>query len=43
MKKRFFSGLLLGAFSLAAMAQVSSTLSPYSQYGLGVLADQSQG
>jgi hypothetical protein len=25
------------------MAQVSSTLSPYSQFGLGVMADQSQG
>ena len=43
MKRRFFSGLLLGAFSLVSMAQVSSTLSPYSQFGLGVMADQSQG
>lgn len=43
MKKRIFSGLLLGAFSLVSMAQVSNTLSPYSQFGLGVLADQSQG
>lgn len=43
MMKRIFSGLLLFALSLAAVAQVSTTLSPYSQYGLGVLADQSQG
>lgn len=43
MKRRFFSGLLLSAFYLVAMAQVSSTLSPYSQYGLGVLSDQSTG
>jgi hypothetical protein len=43
MKRRLFSGLLLGAFSLVSMAQVSNTLSPYSQYGLGVLSDQSQG
>ena len=35
----------LVACSLTAMlsAQVSSTLSPYSQFGLGALADQSQG
>lgn len=43
MKKRIFSGLLLSALSLVSVAQVSTTLSPYSQYGLGVLADQSQG
>lgn len=43
MKKRIFSGLLLGAFSLVSMAQVSNTMSPYSQFGLGVLAEQSQG
>ena len=43
MKRRFFSGLLLGAFSLVSMAQVSNTMSPYSQFGLGVLAEQSQG
>ena len=43
MKRRLFTGLLLGAFSLVTMAQVSSTLSPYSQFGLGVLSDQSQG
>ena len=28
--------------TVSAMAQVSNTLSPYSQFGLGVLADQSQ-
>ena len=43
MKKRIFSGLLIGTISLSSMAQVGSTLSPYSQYGLGVLAEQSQG
>lgn len=43
MKRRFFSGLLLGAFSLVSIAQVSNTMSPYSQFGLGVLAEQSQG
>ena len=35
--------MLLGLVSLTAGAQVSSTLSPYSQFGLGVLAEQSQG
>ena len=43
MKRRFFSGLMLSAISLVSLAQVSSTLSPYSQYGLGVLSDQSTG
>jgi len=43
MKKRIFYGMLLGLVSLTAGAQVSSTLSPYSQFGLGVLAEQSQG
>ena len=43
MKKRIFSGLLLVVVSLSSVAQVSSTLSPYSQFGLGVLAEQSQG
>ena len=43
MKKRIFSGLLLAVVSLSSVAQVSTTLSPYSQFGLGVLADQSQG
>ncbi len=35
--------VLTGAVTLSGMSQVSKTLSPYSQYGLGVLADQSQG
>ena len=35
--------MLLGLVSLTAGAQVSSTLSPYSQFGLGVLSEQSQG
>jgi hypothetical protein len=43
MKKRIFSILLTGAVVLSASAQVSKTLSPYSQFGLGTLADQSQG
>ncbi len=42
MKKIFLSGLLLGFGTLSMMAQ-SSTKSPYSQFGLGMLADQSQG
>ncbi len=43
MKKRLFSGLLLAAMSLSSVAQVSSTLSPYSQFGLGTLSDQAVG
>lgn len=43
MNKRYFVSLLTGVMFLSANAQVSSTLSPYSQYGMGVLADQSQG
>lgn len=42
MKKLIICGLLLGAISLNVSAQ-SGTNSPYSQYGLGVLSDQSQG
>ena len=42
MKKVFFSSLLLVYICLGASAQ-SGTNSPYSQYGLGVLSDQSQG
>ena len=42
MKKRIFSILLTGALTLSVSAQVSKTLSPYSQFGVGVLADQSQ-
>lgn len=33
----------MGVLAVSSMAQVSSTLSPYSQFGLGVLAEQSQG
>lgn len=42
MKKQFLCSLLLGVICLSASAQ-SGTNSPYSQYGLGVLSDQSQG
>ena len=42
MKKVFFSSLLLVSICLGVSAQ-SGTNSPYSQYGLGVLSDQSQG
>ena len=41
MKKLLFSSILLGFGILSMMAQ-SGTKSPYSQYGLGILADQSQ-
>ena len=43
MNKRLFTTILAGIITLSGIAQVSKTLSPYSQYGLGVLADQSQG
>ena len=43
MKKRLFAIILTGVVALSGMAQVSKTLSPYSQFGLGILADQSQG
>ena len=43
MNKRLFATILTGAVTLSGMAQISKTLSPYSMYGLGVLADQSQG
>lgn len=42
MKKQFFSGLLLVAGVMTSAAQ-SGTNSPYSQYGLGMLSEQSQG
>ncbi|MBQ7419261.1 MAG: hypothetical protein IJV17_00815 [Prevotella sp.] len=41
MKKFLLSGLLLGIGTLSMVAQ-SGTKSPYSQYGLGILSDQSQ-
>ena len=44
MKKRVLTGLFMVIMTATATkAQVSSTLSPYSQFGLGVLADQSLG
>lgn len=43
MKNRIFGSLLMGFLTLSAVAQVSSTLSPYSQFGIGVLSDQSLG
>ena len=43
MNKRLFATILAGAVTLSGMSQISKTLSPYSQHGLGVLADQSQG
>ncbi len=42
MKKRLFGSLLAGLVSLTAGAQLGSTLSPYTQFGLGALSDQSQ-
>jgi hypothetical protein len=42
MKKLLLSTILLGAICMNVSAQ-SGTNSPYSQYGLGVLSDQSQG
>ena len=42
MKKRLFVTILMGVTAVSVMAQVSKTLSPYSQFGLGVLSDQSQ-
>ena len=35
MKKRIFGSLLMGFLTVSAMGQVSKTLSPYSQFGLG--------
>ena len=32
----------MGFMTMAVMGQISSTLSPYSQFGLGVMSDQSQ-
>lgn len=45
MKKSIFVGIFAASISITAWGQNSSqsgTISPYSQYGLGVLADQSQ-
>ena len=43
MKKRIIVSLLAAMALLPSVAQVSTTLSPFSQYGLGVLSDQSAG
>ncbi len=43
MNKRILGSLLAGFVTVSVMGQVSKTLSPYSQFGLGVLAEQSQG
>ena len=40
MKKKIWSTFLLGISAISVFAQ-SGTNSPYSQYGLGVLSDQS--
>ena len=45
MKQRLLGSLLAATLSVASLAQSSSqsgTISPYSQFGLGVLSDQSQ-
>lgn len=43
MKNRIFATLLTFFLTVSVMGQVSATLSPFSQYGLGVLAEQSLG
>lgn len=46
MKERIICGLLAATVSIAAYSQggtQSSTISPYSQYGMGILSDPSQG
>lgn len=42
MKKRLFGSILAALMCLTAGAQISSTLSPYTQFGLGALSDQSE-
>lgn len=41
--KRFLLGSILLCFGTMSMVAQSGTKSPYSQYGLGILSDQSQG
>ncbi len=41
--KRFLLGSILLGFGTMSMVAQSGTKSPYSQYGLGILSDQSQG
>lgn len=43
MKKHIIVSLLAAGALLPSMAQVSTTLSPYSQFGLGTLSEQSVG
>lgn len=43
MNKRIITGICAAFMAFPILAQVSTTLSPYSQYGLGALAEQSQG
>ena len=43
MKKRILACLLMGFVTMVSIAQISNTLSPYSQFALGTLANQSQG
>ena len=43
MKKRIFFSLLTGLMAATAAGQTSTTVSPYSQFGMGQLADQSTG
>ena len=42
MKRLFICSILLGMTALTVLAQ-SGTSSPYSQFGLGIMSDQSQG
>ena len=42
MNKRIFGSIIMGLMTVSSMGQISYTLSPYSQFGLGTLADQSQ-
>lgn len=43
MRNKFICGIFALTFAAAATFAQSGTNSPYSQYGLGILADQSQG
>ena len=43
MNRHILIAFCAGLLAMPAAAQVSTTLSPYSQYGLGILAEQSQG
>ncbi len=43
MKKQIIGSLFAAFLALPMMGQISNTLSPYSQFGLGVLSEQSTG